>query len=62
MVKLFTGWGNRGKPFTREQFLKSHIKKSYGRSFSYLQYKKEIASPRSKKLKHALKIAMGGKN
>ena len=56
----FTGWGRKGKPFTREEFKKSHIKKSFGgKRYSYKQYQKDIR-PRSKRLKKFLKISMKG--
>ena len=57
MAKLYTGWGNKGKPFTRSQFLKSAIRRSYGKKFTYKQYLKDL-NPKNARLKRALKLAM----
>ena len=49
--KMFVGWGIKGKPFTREQFKKSYLKKSSKQT--YPQYMETIReqkkSPRLRK-------------
>jgi len=56
--RLFTGWGTKGRPFTREQFKKSYIRKSYGgKRYSYKQYIRDV-KPRSPRLRKFLKVSM----
>ena len=56
MTRLIVGWERKGKPFTREQFKKSYIRKSFGGSnFSYKQYLRDIAELRRKRLRMVLK-------
>ena len=60
MGKL-TGWGIKGKPFTKEQFLKSHIRQKLFKGEGYKEYMKDVKETlrsRNKKLKRALKTAM----
>ena len=58
MVKKLTGWGIKGKPFSREQFKNTFIKGSH--KMSYKQYLIDISPKnyRTPRQKLGLKTAM----
>lgn len=51
MVRRISGWGTRGRPFSPREYGKSHIKRSFGMSYSsyLIEYGRQYKKPSLRK-------------